>query len=97
MALTRVIVQFTTPLHGSLCVDEYRVFLNRSQNQLNMFSQSVENTSQTVYTFDFATDLCREQDIIINAVAITNGIEGMRTTVKTTQNFKINRTGANSY
>ena len=77
VGLSGILVNVTIPLYGGICIDEYKVTLGRYQNPLTLH-QTVTNANQTMYSFYFSVDLCRQNLTGVNftVVAITNGVEG---------------------
>ena len=62
----------------SVCVDRYRAFVEGIQT-VPTLTQRVLDASETVYTFRFPVDLCRDvlsPAIRVSAAAITNGVVG---------------------
>lgn len=62
----------------SICVDRYRASVEGIQTRQTL-SQRVLDASETVYTFRFPVDLCRDMlspAITVSAAAITDGVVG---------------------
>ena len=62
----------------SICVDRYRASVEGIQTEPSL-SQRVLDARETVYTFRFPVDLCRDMlspAITVSAAAITNGVIG---------------------
>ena len=84
--LTHLFVTINIPDYGSVCVDDYKIFITyHAQNSSLSTNQTltVSNPLQQIYTFNFRINkimLCRVM-LFITAVAITNGEEGVSTAV----------------
>ena len=87
--LTHLFVTINIPDYGSVCVDDYKLFITyHVQNSSLSINQTltVSNPLQQIYTFNFRVNkimLCTAT-LFITAVAITNGEEGV--TVSTAVN-----------
>ena len=86
LSLTHLFVTINIPDYGSVCVDEYKLFITyHAQNSSSSINQTltVSNPLQQIYTFNFRVNkimFCRAT-LFITTVAITNGEEGVSTGV----------------
>ena len=84
--LTHLFVTINIPDYGSVCVDDYKLFIiYHAQNSSLSINQTltVSNPLQQIYTFNFIVNkimFCKAM-LFITAVAITNGEEGVSTAV----------------
>ena len=80
---TGIYVNVTIPNNGSVCVDEYRANVSGIQVEQTSLSLAVADARQTVYSFRFSADLCREltTGLFATAHAVSSGLSGPSMTV----------------
>ena len=80
---TGIYVNVTIPNNGSICVNEYRANISGIQTEQTSLSLAVADARQTVYSFRFSADLCREltTGLFATASAVSSGVSGPSVTV----------------
>ena len=82
-SFTGIYVNVTIPNNGSVCVDEYRANISGIPVIQTSLSLAVTDARQTVYSFRFSADLCREltTSLLATAHAVSSGLSGPSMTV----------------